>query len=450
MAKQKKEKARFAKVLSIIADILFIPIIVLALICIVATFTAKANNRVPSIFGKSIVTVQSGSMEKEYYKNDVLVIESVENMESIAVGDDIAFYAPQKTHWVDDNGNSLVIIHRVLRIVYPLDEQGRKHRFFMCAGINGLSMDVANFEIVADGQQGDYYLQEGTNSCALAVTPAQKQVAKYVRKLVGIRTVSNDEELNNTEVESANSQEVQYICADDDLAIEGNYNYVVGKFSHKVVPFLGALINFSATREGIIVFVLIPTLILIALIVISMTKEYKRSKEEDSEENITIQQNMEYIKTANAISEADRTREEAENNKEETAITDDERAKKEVQDELALGMATGSVVSDLPNEEGELPKKKIPTKKSKPITEANDGTKNAIAEQAAGAVPLKRTKPKRTPLDNENQEAQHSLPKKIPVKKVKEDNKTKIKKIPRNRAQAWKMSIDNKNNTDKK
>jgi len=83
-AKQEKNKSKLSKVLSIIVDIFFIPTIVLALICVVIMFAAKSNNKVPSVFGVSIVTVLSNSMEDKFYKNDVLLIKSV-NVDEISV-----------------------------------------------------------------------------------------------------------------------------------------------------------------------------------------------------------------------------------------------------------------------------------------------------------------------------------------------------------------------------
>ena len=55
--KETKKKSVFGKVCSIIMDILVVPVIILAFACTLFTFSAKANNKVPQIFGKSVVTV---------------------------------------------------------------------------------------------------------------------------------------------------------------------------------------------------------------------------------------------------------------------------------------------------------------------------------------------------------------------------------------------------------
>ena len=432
MAKEQTKKSKLAKTLSIIVDIFFIPVIVLALVCVIIMFTAKANNKVPSIFGKSIVTVRSESMEDKFSVGDVLLIEKVEDLKDIKVGDDIAFYAPRNTPFVEIvNGEkkSLIIIHRVMRIIYPTDANGQRHRYFVCAGINGFSMDVSMFERVTEGSQGDYFLNEQTNKCELAVTPAQKANAEYVCRLFDPQ-LKNPQDPTVEEIESTTTVSMQYVIGDDDTTKDGNYDYVVGAFSRKLSPIIGGFINFSATSLGIIILVIVPTLILIGFIVISMVKEVKKAKEEDSEENITIQQNMEYIKTANALSEADKAKEEAEQAKDEDVSADD-KAKKEVNDELAKGASASSIIASGANAPKKAPVKKAPASKSKPENAQNEISANdGIAQAKPKKIPTKKVAD-----DNKVAEsAQSGAPKKMPVKRNPATTaKANIKKIPRSR-----------------
>lgn len=75
-----------------IGDILFYPIILISLICVFAIFSSKADGKVPSILGFSMVTVSSGSMTKAGFdKNDVVFIHQ-KNSNSLRAGDIIAFY----------------------------------------------------------------------------------------------------------------------------------------------------------------------------------------------------------------------------------------------------------------------------------------------------------------------------------------------------------------------
>ena len=424
MAEKKAKKSKLSKVLSIIVDVLFVPIVILALICIVIMFTAKSNNKVPSILGKSIVTVESSSMEDKFFVGDVLVIEKVD-VDDIKVGDDIAFYAPLNTPYVATVGEekvSLAIIHRVLRIIYPIDDNGVKHRFFVCAGINGFSMDKAMFEEVAEGQ-GDYILDTSTNKCKLAQTAAEKEAANYVVRLLDI---SNPQDPTFSDIENTTTFNMQYVIGDSDTTVEGNYDYVIGRYSHKLSPILGGFINFSSSSTGILVLVIVPTFLLISFVVISMIKEVKRSKEEDSEENIAIQQNMEIIKTANALNEADMAKEQ-----DLHQLSNDEKAKKEVENELNVGT---TVSSDINNGTGAP--KKIPTIKRKPNPIANTEDQKMV-------------KPRKIPASVANNQNAQGVPKKIPTKKPTVPTNSNVKKIPRNRTQAWKIAIDDKKDGNK-
>ena len=435
-AKQEKNKSKLSKVLSIIVDIFFIPTIVLALICVVIMFAAKSNNKVPSVFGVSIVTVLSNSMEDKFYKNDVLLIKSV-NVDEISVGDDVAFYAPINSGFVDVEGNSLIIIHRVMRIIHPVDENNKKHTFYVFAGINGFDMSVSNFEEVGVGK-GDYILNSDSK-CQLAVTAEEKARANYVCKLLDINYVAS--EANNgipsvEEITDSRTSRMQYVIGDSDTTVNGNYNYIIGKFSHKLIPLLAWFINFSATTLGIVILVIIPTLILIAFIIISMIKEVQRAREEDSEENIEIQKNMEYIKTANALSESDKAKEELEHQKEQQqGPSADEKAQAEVNNEMVIGSITGKEFIDKDKNKSKELTKKIPTRKL-----AGTGEKSDNLSKFKKIPTRKAPKNENGGSSISNSAEQKTLPKKV-------SKKPNIKKIPRRRTDAWQMSLEEKKKT---
>lgn len=90
--KKKSREKSFYKAISIITDILIIPIIFVAILSAVSMLNAKNNNRVPSLFGYSAVTILSDSMEPSGYNvGDVVLIKEVK-INELRRGDIIAFY----------------------------------------------------------------------------------------------------------------------------------------------------------------------------------------------------------------------------------------------------------------------------------------------------------------------------------------------------------------------
>lgn len=445
------KKSKTSKVLSLIFDIIVIPVIVIAFVCIIVMFTAKSNNRVPTLFGKAIVTVRSNSMEDLYKVGDVLIINRVSNLDEIKVGDDIAFYAPLNTPWyevVNGEKKSLIIFHRVMRIIYPKDSNGVKHRYFVCAGINGFSMNKNMFNEVAEGK-GDYIYNELTDKCELAVTDAQKAKANYVARLLDI---VNTQDPTVDEIEGSKTNTMQYVVADDNPDIEGNYDYVVGIYGGKIPSIIGSIINFSSSSTGIIVLVIVPTMLLIGYIVYTIVKEVQKAREEEIEDNNASQENVEMYKAVNATNKAQMEQEEA-------------ARQKEINDAISKATQTeniddiiDSVVSK--DEKDVQKEQKPPVRKAPPKAKGAQKIDGVQDNVAVKKVPAKKL-PSKANIDDlltkevENSEVNtqstkmNSSPVKNPSTNSKSIKQKPIKKIPRNRTQAWNNHIqDKKNNTD--
>jgi signal peptidase len=86
MAKQK------SKVMSTITTILSYVIMAILAVIIVITIIAKVNNKVPSIFGYSILKIQTGSMDMTIPTGSYIVVKKV-SPEDVKVGDIITFYS---------------------------------------------------------------------------------------------------------------------------------------------------------------------------------------------------------------------------------------------------------------------------------------------------------------------------------------------------------------------
>lgn len=89
------KKSKWSIFLNTIIDILFIPILLLALVASVLMFSAKKQNEVPSLFGYSSVVVLTNSMKPDFEPGDYAMVKAV-NTDTLEVGDIIAFYAYYK------------------------------------------------------------------------------------------------------------------------------------------------------------------------------------------------------------------------------------------------------------------------------------------------------------------------------------------------------------------
>lgn len=78
----------FKKVTNIISWVIIIILIVL----IIFVLAAKANNKVPKVFGYGMLKLISGSMEPTYMTDEYILIQSVDE-DQLKVGDVIAFYS---------------------------------------------------------------------------------------------------------------------------------------------------------------------------------------------------------------------------------------------------------------------------------------------------------------------------------------------------------------------
>lgn len=310
--KNTKERSRFSKVCSALIDVFFIPIIVIAFICTILMFTAKRNNRVPTIFGNSIVTVLSDSMYPEYKVDDVLLIKKVSDLNSLKIGDNIAFYGPITTknplltYEIDGEYFSKIIFHKIVRIIYAENEQGVKVRHFVCKGINTTR---SHYELVEAGK-GDYLYDSVNDEYYLPSTPAEKANANYVVKLEDM-VAPEDESTWAQQIEDSQMIDMQYIRDE----------YVVGVYNGRVSSAIAGFIRFCTSPNGIIILVIVPASIMILLILFSMFKDYEASKDEANAGELETQLNLEKLKNANVPVDKDKKEKELD-------IDDDKKGKK--------------------------------------------------------------------------------------------------------------------------
>ena len=132
---EKATKKQIKRVLTITANVLVWAFVALAVLTTVMVFTAQGSeDGVPALFGKSLITVSTDSMEDTFMQGDLLLMSklTLEEMEALEVGDIITFRAPVD---IDGDGNiGDINTHRIV-------EHDKANRRFVTKGDNNLIAD---------------------------------------------------------------------------------------------------------------------------------------------------------------------------------------------------------------------------------------------------------------------------------------------------------------------
>ena len=94
------------KILSIALNVLIWIFVAFSVLITVLVFSAQgSSDGVPSVFGKSLITISTDSMEPTYKAGDLVFMEKLDNSEkeNLEVGDIITFHAP-----IDIDGDGMV------------------------------------------------------------------------------------------------------------------------------------------------------------------------------------------------------------------------------------------------------------------------------------------------------------------------------------------------------
>lgn len=135
-----KNTGKFKKIASIVCNVLLWIFVAFSLFITIMVFSAQSSkDGVPSIFGKSLISVYTDSMKDTFYAGDLLLVEKVapEDVASLQPDDIILYHAP-----IDINGDGNVgdlNTHRIL-------EHNKEEQSFVTKG---------DFNPIADNQ-GDH------------------------------------------------------------------------------------------------------------------------------------------------------------------------------------------------------------------------------------------------------------------------------------------------------
>lgn len=117
MANANKSKETIKKIAQISVNVLIWIVVALSLFITILVFSAQGSkDGVPSIFGKSLVTIESGSMKPTYKDGDLVFMTKLTDAEKAELkpGDIITYFAP-----IDINNDGKVgdiNTHRIVRI----------------------------------------------------------------------------------------------------------------------------------------------------------------------------------------------------------------------------------------------------------------------------------------------------------------------------------------------
>ena len=110
-------KQKIKKIAEITANVLIWTVVVVSLFITVLVFSAQGSeDGVPSIFGKSLITIESNSMNPTYKTGDLVFMAKLSDAEKaeLEVGDIITYFAP-----IDINNDGKIgdiNTHRIVRI----------------------------------------------------------------------------------------------------------------------------------------------------------------------------------------------------------------------------------------------------------------------------------------------------------------------------------------------
>ncbi len=102
-------KTKSSKVLNAVVSVLLILVLLFGIFCSYTAFASKKGSGVPDIFGLRIFSIQSDSMEDEFYEGDLIIDVAVKDPSKLEVNDVITFYTIIK-------GERVLNTHRITKI----------------------------------------------------------------------------------------------------------------------------------------------------------------------------------------------------------------------------------------------------------------------------------------------------------------------------------------------
>ena len=125
---------RTKKILTIVLNTILWLFVAFSLLITILVFSAQGSrDGVPSIFGKSLITISTDSMKDTYDAGDLVFLTklSEEEIEELDVGDIITFRSPEDINGDGIIGNDLNT-HRIVQVIEP--QNPAEHKTFKTKG----------------------------------------------------------------------------------------------------------------------------------------------------------------------------------------------------------------------------------------------------------------------------------------------------------------------------
>ena len=224
-----KKKSNLYSVIGKIGDILFYPIIILALLSTVFIYVQKQENKVPSLFGISIACIQSESMlATGFEKGDVVFLHN-EKSQDLRAGDIIGFYY-----------KSIGVSKSNLTLVQSYNRETKE-------------MTEYSMPEIKDNKTPTHPSLNDVR---------EQKTSVYFHRIVNIYSDASGNLYFETQGDSNASADVSLIYSE----------YVVGEYSD-TPAWLRDVFSFLASSSGIIAMIIVPLSILILFILFSVIEQ---------------------------------------------------------------------------------------------------------------------------------------------------------------------------------
>lgn len=245
----KNKKWNIYNIFGLLGDILFIPIILISLISCYVMYADRQANKVPSLFGLSLVSITTTSMERGGYKVGDIVFATKADPKKLEAGDIITYYYYlDGTVDKEKKPENLTLLQSYDRTLSPDEDynHGTKTQY---------QRDV--YQQIVDNSQ--------TQTERRAVKNLSSTTKIYFHRIVAVYSDDEGTLFFQTQGDT-NADPDRFLIAED---------YVVAKYLN-TPGFIRGIFTFMASTIGIILLIIVPLSILALFLLFSIIEQVSR------------------------------------------------------------------------------------------------------------------------------------------------------------------------------
>lgn len=235
-----KKKKNVYSVMGRIGDIIFYPIIFIALICCVAVFVSKSDGKVPTILGVTLVNIRSGSMEAAGFEKDDVVVLVNKDASKLRAGDIVGYY-----NYFDETCDKGISISNLI----------------LLQSYNTKTKTVSDF----NQDTFEIYRDNNRNGTRMSKNDLPSNTNLIFHRIIGVY-IKNDGTLFYRLQGDSNQAADSYFIAED---------YIIGKYVY-TPQFIRGAFSFVGTPTGMIAIIVVPLSILLLFILFSIIEQLNR------------------------------------------------------------------------------------------------------------------------------------------------------------------------------